>query len=162
MLKATIKTEEEIATMKEGGRRLGKVKAALREMVKEGVSAAQVEAEAVALIEKEYSPDHPALKKNNQKVTLMTLHAAKGLEFERVFIIGMEEGLFPHSMSLFDQYELEEERRLCYVGITRAKNKLFLTYARRRLYFGQRMSNMISRFINELPENLTETINNFI
>jgi len=118
--------------------------------------------ETVALIEKEYSPDHPALKKNNQKVTLMTLHAAKGLEFERVFIIGMEEGLFPHSMSLFDQYELEEERRLCYVGITRAKNKLFLTYARRRLYFGQRMSNMISRFINELPENLTETINNFI
>jgi DNA helicase II / ATP-dependent DNA helicase PcrA len=82
----------------------------------------------------------------------MTLHAAKGLEFSVVFMVGMEEGLFPHSRSLMDKNELEEERRLCYVGITRAKQKLYLTYAQRRLFFGQRTNNMISRFILELPE----------
>jgi DNA helicase-2/ATP-dependent DNA helicase PcrA len=64
----------------------------------------------------------------------------------------MEEGLFPHSQSLMDAGELEEERRLCYVGITRAKEKLYLTFAKRRLYFGQIVSNQISRFIYELPE----------
>ena len=90
----------------------------------------------------------------------MTLHAAKGLEFPVVFMIGMEEGLFPHSRSLMDRMELEEERRLCYVGITRAKKKLFLTYARRRLFFGQKTSNVISRFLFELPENvLNKNIN---
>jgi len=111
--------------------------------------------ENVSLVEQEYIPDHP--KSNNDKkdaVTLMTLHAAKGLEFPIVFMIGMEEGLFPHSRSLMDKNELEEERRLCYVGITRAKQKLFLTYTRRRLFFGQRMSNTVSRFILELPENV--------
>ena len=84
----------------------------------------------------------------------MTLHAAKGLEFPIVFIIGMEEGLFPHSRALMDKSELEEERRLCYVGMTRAKDKLFLTYARRRLFFGQRTTNIVSRFVTELPEHL--------
>ena len=84
----------------------------------------------------------------------MTLHAAKGLEFPVVFIIGMEEGLFPHSRSLMDREELEEERRLCYVGMTRAKEKLFLTYARRRLFFGQRATNTVSRFVLELPEHV--------
>ena len=84
----------------------------------------------------------------------MTLHAAKGLEFPIVFIIGMEEGLFPHSRSLMDRGELEEERRLCYVGMTRAKDKLILTYARRRLFFGQRNTNTVSRFVLELPEHL--------
>jgi DNA helicase II / ATP-dependent DNA helicase PcrA len=88
------------------------------------------------------------------KVTLMTLHAAKGLEFPVVFIVGMEEGLFPHSRSLMDKEELEEERRLAYVGITRAKDKLYLTYARRRLYFGQRGEMMPSRFISEIPEDV--------
>ncbi len=86
------------------------------------------------------------------KVTLMTLHAAKGLEFPVVFIVGMEEGLFPHSRSLMDKEELEEERRLAYVGITRAKDMLYLTYARRRLYFGQRGEMMRSRFIGEIPD----------
>ncbi|MEK7517216.1 MAG: UvrD-helicase domain-containing protein [Patescibacteria group bacterium] len=111
--------------------------------------------ENVALVEQEYMPDHPKTsgeKKN--AVTLMTLHAAKGLEFPVVFIVGMEEGLFPHSRSLMDKNELEEERRLCYVGMTRAKQKLFLTYARRRLFFGQRTSNVVSRFIMELPESV--------
>ncbi len=101
-------------------------------------------------------PDHP-LQTNGKKqdaITLMTLHAAKGLEFPVVFMVGMEEGLFPHSRSLMDRNELEEERRLCYVGMTRAKEKLYLTYERRRLYFGQRSSNIVSRFILELPDTI--------
>lgn len=91
-------------------------------------------------------------------ITLMTLHAAKGLEFPIVFIIGMEEGLFPHSRSLMDSGQLEEERRLAYVGITRAKDILYLTYASTRLYFGERLSNPPSRFIMDIPENLLENI----
>lgn len=87
-------------------------------------------------------------------VTLMTLHAAKGLEFPVVFIVGMEEGLFPHSRSLWDTNELEEERRLAYVGITRAKDLLYLSYATRRLYFGEKISNPPSRFISDIPEHL--------
>ena len=94
----------------------------------------------------------------SNSVTLMTLHAAKGLEFPAVFIVGMEEGLFPHSRSLFDMNELEEERRLAYVGITRAKDILYLTYASRRLFFGQRTSNPPSRFIIDIPENLLEGV----
>jgi len=91
-------------------------------------------------------------------VTLMTLHAAKGLEFPVVFIVGMEEGLFPHSRSLMDGSQLEEERRLAYVGITRAKEVLYLTYASSRLYFGERISNPPSRFIADISENLLESI----
>lgn len=107
--------------------------------------------ENVSLVEQEYMPDK--LKGDTKNaITLMTMHAAKGLEFKIVFIVGMEEGLFPHSQALFDTGELEEERRLCYVGITRAKEKLYLTFAKRRLYFGQVVSNQISRFIYELPE----------
>src|SRR3989344_4766434 len=87
-------------------------------------------------------------------VTLMTLHGAKGLEFPAVFMVGMEEGIFPHSRSLMNKEELEEERRLCYVGMTRAKKMLFLTYTRRRLYFGQKTSNTVSRFISDLPIDL--------
>lgn len=93
-------------------------------------------------------------------ITLMTLHAAKGLEFPIVFMVGMEEGLFPHSRSLFDINELEEERRLAYVGMTRAKELLYLTFANRRLYFGQRTSNPPSRFIIDIPENLLESVEN--
>lgn len=99
------------------------------------------------------------------QVTLMTLHAAKGLEFHTVFMVGMEEGLFPHSRSLMEPQEMEEERRLCYVGITRAKENLFLSFAARRLYFGQRNTNMVSRFILDIPEHLytlTVAKNNFI
>lgn len=116
--------------------------------------------ENVALVESEYTPsagmpDSKNPEKQNA-VTLMTLHAAKGLEFPVVFMIGMEEGLFPHSRSLMDKHELEEERRLCYVGMTRAKKKLFLTHTRKRLFFGQRSTNTISRFILELPEEVVQ------
>lgn len=111
--------------------------------------------ENVALVEQEYTSG-PKEKQMKNAVTLMTFHAAKGLEFPIVFMIGMEEGLFPHARSLMDKYELEEERRLCYVGMTRAKEKLFLTYTRRRIFFGQRSTNTISRFILELPDNVLE------
>ncbi len=96
--------------------------------------------------------------KTKNAVTLMTLHAAKGLEFSTVFIVGMEEGLFPHSRSLMDTNQLEEERRLAYVGITRAKEVLYLTYANSRLYFGEKLSNPPSRFIMDIPESLIENI----
>lgn len=113
--------------------------------------------ENVSLVEQEYMPAEQ--KKNGTRpeaVTLMTFHAAKGLEFKMVFMVGMEEGMFPHSQALFDNGDLEEERRLCYVGITRAKEKLFMTFAKRRLFFGQRNTNTISRFIFELPEGVRE------
>lgn len=114
--------------------------------------------ENVALVEQEYLPDHPKLLVNQKDgITLMTMHAAKGLEYPYIFMVGMEEGLFPHSRTLFEPLELEEERRLCYVGMTRAMERLYLTYARQRLYFGQRNSNQISRFILDLPEHLIQT-----
>jgi DNA helicase II / ATP-dependent DNA helicase PcrA len=114
--------------------------------------------ENIALVEQEYTSD-PQQKGN--KMTLMTLHAAKGLEFPIVFMIGMEEGIFPHSRSLMERSELEEERRLCYVGITRAKKRLFLTYAKRRLFFGQRTSNPPSRFLTELPQHTVSQSTHF-
>jgi DNA helicase-2/ATP-dependent DNA helicase PcrA len=85
---------------------------------------------------------------------MMTLHAAKGLEFKHVFIVGWEEGLFPHSRALLDNNELEEERRLAYVGITRAMQDLFLTYTINRNIYGTSQSSVISRFIADIPENL--------
>lgn len=91
---------------------------------------------------------------DSNQITLMTLHAAKGLEFELVFLIGLEEGIFPHSRSLDNLEGLEEERRLCYVGVTRAKKVLHLTYARRRTLYGRNTSNLTSRFISEIPEYL--------
>ncbi|KKQ95961.1 MAG: ATP-dependent DNA helicase PcrA [Candidatus Woesebacteria bacterium GW2011_GWB1_43_14] len=111
--------------------------------------------ENISLVQKEQTTSE------HDKVTLMTLHAAKGLEFPVVFITGLEEGLFPHSRSLFDREQLEEERRLAYVGITRAKEVLYLTYAERRLYFGQRITNPPSRFLSEIPEDLLDTSDNF-
>ena len=89
-------------------------------------------------------------------VTLMTMHAAKGLEFKVVFLTGMEEGIMPHSMSLNEESELEEERRLCYVGITRAKERLYITNAKRRMLFGNTNMNPPSRFIAEIDNNLIE------
>jgi DNA helicase-2/ATP-dependent DNA helicase PcrA len=84
-------------------------------------------------------------------VTLMTLHNAKGLEFSVVFLAGMEEGLFPHSRSAENEEELEEERRLCYVGITRAKERLILTHATERRLYGYPQANLVSRFVQEIP-----------
>jgi DNA helicase-2/ATP-dependent DNA helicase PcrA len=95
---------------------------------------------------------------NSDRITLMTLHAAKGLEFPIIFIVGMEEGLFPHQRSLFEINQLEEERRLAYVGMTRAKKLLFLTFATKRLFFGENTSNPISRFIIDIPEFLLENM----
>lgn len=91
-------------------------------------------------------------------VVLMTLHSAKGLEFPVVFLIGMEEGIFPHSRSLDDEDEMEEERRLAYVGITRAEEELFLTSAQMRTLFGYTNMNAVSRFIREIPEELVERV----
>lgn len=116
--------------------------------------------ENVTLVEAVQDSNKRVSAGNIQKeaVTLMTLHAAKGLEFPVVFIVGMEEGLFPHSRSLMDTNQLEEERRLMYVGITRAKELLYLTYANSRLYFGEKLSNPPSRFIMDIPEELLENI----
>jgi DNA helicase-2/ATP-dependent DNA helicase PcrA len=99
--------------------------------------------------------EQDALRDGESTVTLMTLHNAKGLEYPVVFMIGCEEGVFPHARSV-DEGNLEEERRLCYVGITRAERLLYLTYARTRSLFGTRSYNMPSRFLDELPGELTE------
>src|SRR5690625_4661273 len=94
----------------------------------------------------------------NEMITLMTLHSAKGLEFPVVFLIGMEENIFPHSRSMVDEEEIEEERRLAYVGITRAEKELFLTHANMRTLYGRTNFNPISRFIEEIPEELIDGI----
>ena len=91
-------------------------------------------------------------------VQLMTLHAAKGLEFPVVFLCGLEEGLFPHQMSLEEPGRLEEERRLAYVGITRARELLYLTYAERRRLHGSESYTEPSRFLDELPAELLEEV----
>lgn len=109
--------------------------------------------ENVALVDQSQTRDKNRVKNS---VTLMTLHAAKGLEFPVVFIVGMEEGLFPHSRSLWETEQMEEERRLAYVGITRAKEFLFLSYASKRLYFGEKVNNPPSRFISDIPEHLLQ------
>ena len=102
------------------------------------------------------SSDLDNMEENEESVTLMTLHSAKGLEFPVVFLVGMEEGIFPGYKSISEPRELEEERRLCYVGITRAKNYLFLTCSRQRTIFGSTSYNPVSRFIKEIPEDLLE------
>ena len=89
-------------------------------------------------------------------VVMMTMHAAKGLEFPNVFVVGMEEGLFPSTRSIGEYEEMEEERRLCYVALTRAKKRLYLTSARQRMLYGRTSSNMPSRFLKEIPERLVE------
>lgn len=98
--------------------------------------------------------DTDELLEDHGAVTLMTLHSAKGLEFKIVFIVGVEDGLFPHSRALYDDFEMEEERRLCYVGITRAKEKLYFLYARERNLYGQTNFNSRSRFIEAINEDL--------
>jgi DNA helicase-2/ATP-dependent DNA helicase PcrA len=105
--------------------------------------------EQVALV-----TDLDAYDRSDERITLMTLHAAKGLEFPVVFMAGMEEGLFPHSRTVDDGDALEEERRLCYVGMTRAMEKLYLTRARRRRIYGTYQFNPPSRFLAEIPTHL--------
>jgi DNA helicase-2/ATP-dependent DNA helicase PcrA len=108
--------------------------------------------------------DHAALVsdtdqyKRDAPVTLMTMHAAKGLEFPLVFIVGLEDGLFPHSRSATDPAELEEERRLCYVAITRAERFLYVTHAMKRRVYGEEMASEPSQFLNEMPLDLMEDL----
>ncbi|REK69632.1 DNA helicase PcrA [Paenibacillus paeoniae] len=106
--------------------------------------------------------DEEGEDKASDAVVLMTMHSAKGLEFPMVFIIGMEESVFPHSRALADNEELEEERRLAYVGITRAEQKLYLTCARMRTLFGRTGMNMPSRFLEEIPEDVREGVSTSI
>jgi len=101
--------------------------------------------------------DIDSLEESQESVTLMTLHAAKGLEFPVVFLAGLEEGIFPHSRSLNSNTEMEEERRLMYVGVTRAEELLYLTYAKRRLIWGDYKYFTPSRFLKEIPQNLIVT-----
>ncbi len=98
-------------------------------------------------------------QEKNDGVTLMTMHSAKGLEFKVVFLVGMEDGIFPHQNAFFESQGLEEERRLCYVGITRAKEKLFLSNAKRRILYGKDVINPPSRFIAEIDDSLIEIDN---
>ncbi len=102
------------------------------------------------------SSDIDGMNEEEESVTLMTLHSAKGLEFPVVFLVGMEEGIFPGYKSIGEPKELEEERRLCYVGITRAKNNLYLTCSRQRTMFGSTSCNPVSRFVKEIPKAMLE------
>jgi DNA helicase-2/ATP-dependent DNA helicase PcrA len=96
--------------------------------------------------------------KNEDRVLLMTIHSAKGLEFDHVIIAGAEEGIFPHSRTLFESEQLEEERRLFYVAMTRAKKKLIITRANERYTFGTYSSNIASRFVTEIPTEYREDV----
>ena len=102
------------------------------------------------------SSDIDNMEETEETVTLMTLHSAKGLEFPVVFLVGMEEGIFPGYKSIGEPKELEEERRLCYVGITRAKEYLFLTCSKQRTIFGSTSCNQVSRFLREIPSDLLD------
>ncbi|MBO6232712.1 MAG: DNA helicase PcrA [Clostridia bacterium] len=102
------------------------------------------------------SSDLDNMEETEESVTLMTLHSAKGLEFPVVFLVGMEEGIFPGHQSIGEPKELEEERRLCYVGITRAKDNLFLTCSKKRTIFGSTSCNPMSRFLKEIPQELLD------
>ncbi len=114
-----------------------------------GYEALGVFLEDVALI-----TDIDEMNDEDQAVTLMTLHAAKGLEFPFVIMVGMEEGIFPHSRSLIDPSEMEEERRLAYVGMTRAMQRLLMTYASSRVLYGTPQANLPSRFLSDIPDHL--------
>ena len=115
--------------------------------------------ENVALMEGMITPEKSYEGKGaSDVVTLMTAHAAKGLEFDTVFVIGLEEGLFPHSRSMLEMTQLEEERRLAYVALTRAQKKIYLTFATQRLYFGITSTNLVSRFVTDIPEELISAV----
>ncbi len=120
---------------------------------KHGLKSLEIFLNEVNLIEQEQDKNQDG---SNNYLNLMTLHSSKGLEFDYVFIIGMEEGLLPHSRAFVDENELEEERRLCYVGITRAKQKLFMTFAENRLTREGYTSQIPSRFLGEIPQEICE------
>lgn len=112
--------------------------------------------ENIALVQDSYFVDGKKENKTQNGIRLMSFHAVKGLEFTIVFMVGMEEGLLPHSRSLIDPDQMEEERRLCYVGITRAKKKLYCTYARSRFQYGTNNYSIRSRFLQDIPEELVD------
>ncbi len=150
-----------LASMDDGEERLENLKelyTAIKKYDKEGAALESLPKflEEVSLVG---ADDQNKIDTKN-KVHLMTMHSAKGLEFENVFIVGMEEGIFPHSRSTVSPAEMEEERRLCYVGITRAKKKVYLLSAERRIIFGNLQANPASRFIREIPDHLIEKIEN--
>ncbi len=109
------------------------------------------------LLEISLISDVEEYKDDPNRISLMTVHSVKGLEFDHVFVVGMEEGIFPHMNSLMESSEIEEERRLCYVAITRAKDELHLVNARRRTLFGKEQINPVSRFLSEINKELLET-----
>ena len=109
------------------------------------------------LLEISLISDVEEYKDDSNRISLMTVHSVKGLEFDHVFVVGLEEGIFPHMNSLMESSELEEERRLCYVAITRAKDDLHLVNARHRTLFGKEQVNPISRFVNEINPDLIES-----
>lgn len=111
------------------------------------------------LLEISLISDVEEYKDDPNRISLMTVHSVKGLEFDHVFVVGMEEGIFPHMNSLMENSELEEERRLCYVAITRAKDDLHLINARRRTLFGKEQINPVSRFMGEISKDLLESNN---
>ncbi|MBE9505062.1 MAG: UvrD-helicase domain-containing protein [Proteobacteria bacterium] len=128
---------------------------AIREMIGEGEeSSIESFLERTSLMS-----DVDNYSEKEERVTLMTLHSAKGLEFPAVFMMGMEENLFPHSRSKDDIEALEEERRLCYVGMTRAREHLYLTYTKKRRVFGSEQYNIPSRFLSDIPEELMQRVN---
>ena len=103
--------------------------------------------------------DNTEITDSNNRVTLMTIHSVKGLEFDYVFITGLEEGLFPHINSMNTNSEIEEERRLCYVAITRAREKIYITNSLSRVLYGKEQINPVSRFVNEIDDNLLYRVN---
>ncbi len=110
--------------------------------------------ENIALVQDGYLANESITQEEENKISMMSLHSAKGLEFSIVFMVGMEEGLLPHARSIFETSEIEEERRLCYVGVTRAKDKLYFSYARSRFTYGYSSNSMPSRFLAEIDQKL--------
>jgi DNA helicase-2/ATP-dependent DNA helicase PcrA len=140
----------------EGERRLENIMELVNvasEISKTGLAGLAEFLESVALVQ-----ESDSFEEKKDVVHLMTLHSVKGLEFPVVFVFGMEEGIFPHSRSLVSKQSAEEERRLCYVGITRAKKHLYLLFAGQRRYFGSIVVNPPSRYISEIPEGLAEFV----
>ena len=109
------------------------------------------------LLEISLISDVEEYKDDLNRISLMTIHSVKGLEFDNVFVVGMEEGIFPHMNSLMENSDIEEERRLCYVAVTRAKKQLHLVNARRRTLFGKDQINPVSRFIGEIDSCVIES-----
>jgi DNA helicase-2/ATP-dependent DNA helicase PcrA len=130
---------------------------AKQENVKELLSVAQEYQDLATFLEETALISSADEETRADSVVLMTLHAAKGLEFPAVFMVGMEESVFPHSRALYDQSEMEEERRLCYVGMTRAREELYMSYATSRMLYGGALSNPPSRFLSEIDSEFQTT-----